>query len=131
MSALITRTTDSGPTAMQAARLVDAAVRERVLVLGPFPPEGRDLDLVARRSTRDEVVAALASDGFLPRGARLSPPRRWVEQWVKFSGGTAFAVDVHAAERWGVPVAEIAALFEDAAPVAGMDHLVVCAPHHV
>jgi thymidylate kinase len=116
---------------MEAAQLVDAAVRQRVLVLGPFPPEGRDLDLVTRRSTRHDVVAALEAGGFLPRGSRLSPPRRWVEQWVKFGGGSAYAVDVHAAERWGVPAGEIDALFEDAEPIAGMANLVVCAPHHV
>src|SRR3954451_21369356 len=131
MSALITPITDIAPTAMSAAELVDAAARERVLVLGPFPPEGRDLDLVTRRAARDDIVAALGADGFLPRGPGLSPPRRWVEQWVKFGGGTAYAVDIHSAERWGVPNEEVAALFDEGLPIDGMARLVRCAPHHV
>lgn len=116
---------------MPTARLVDAAARERVLILGPFPPKGRDLDLVVRPSGRRDVVAALEAAGFVARGAHLSPPRRWVEQWVRFGDGTAFAVDVHDSERWGIPRRAVDALFADALPIDGMEHLARCAPHHV
>src|SRR5215212_2521418 len=131
MSALATSITDTTPQAVSTAQLVDASVRERVLVLGPFPPEGRDLDLVIRPAARRDVIAALEGAGFVRRGPRLSPPRRWVQQWVKFGGGTAFAVDVHAADRWGIPAAEVSALFADGRQIEGMEHLVRCAPHHV
>jgi len=131
MSVLLSYSAATTPEAVSTARLVDTALNERVLVLGPFPPEGRDLDLVTRARSRSTIVAALEREGFVPRGPQLSPPRRWVGQWVRFGQGTAFAVDIHAADRWGIPGGEVAALFADALPIEGMSHLVRCAPHHV
>jgi hypothetical protein len=116
---------------LSAAKLVDAATRERVLVLGSYPPTGRDLDILARPAAREEIGAALAREGFIARGPALAPARSWVQQWVRFSDGTAFAVDVHQPERYGLPDAGVAALFDDAVPIEGMERLVRCAPHHV
>jgi thymidylate kinase len=128
---LLTPITDRTTQAVAVARLVDGTVRERVLVLGPFPPEGDDLDLVARAPARKQIGATLADEGFLRRGPDLMPPRLWVEQWATFSGGSAFAVDLHPAERWGLRDSELGSLFSDAEPIEGMDQLVRCAPHHV
>jgi thymidylate kinase len=116
---------------MSVAVAIDSAVDDRVLVLGSFPPQGRDLDVVARERTREMIGAALARWEFVARGRGISPSRAWVQQWVRFDGGAAFAVDVHPPERWGIRGAELEALFADGVPVEGMRHVVRCAPHHV
>jgi thymidylate kinase len=117
--------------AIAAAVLVDAAAPERVLILGSFPPTGRDLDVLAFKICREAIADALAGEGFLPRGPGLAPARPWVQQWVRFAEGTAFAVDVHAPERYGLADAEVQRLFDDALPIEGMRCLARCAPHHV
>src|SRR5829696_3301208 len=117
--------------ALTAAALVDAAAPERVLVLGSFPPPGRDLDLLARKAGRDAIADALAGEGFAPRGPGLAPARPWVEQWVRFSDATPYAVDLHSPERYGLDDAEVSRLFDDAVPLEGMGSLARCAPHHV
>ena len=116
---------------LSAAKLVDAATPERVLVLGSFPPSGRDLDLLARPLGREAIGAVLAREGFIARGPGLAPARSWVQQWARFSEGTAFAVDVHEPERYGLSDSSVAALFDDAVPIEGMEWLARCAPHHV
>jgi thymidylate kinase len=114
-----------------AAKLVDGEAPERVLVLGSYPPSGRDLDVLARPAGREAIGAALARDGFIARGPGLAPARAWVQQWVRFSDGTAFAVDVHQPERYGLSDDCVAALFDDAVPIEGMKWLARCAPYHV
>lgn len=117
--------------AVEVARIVDARLRRRVLVLGGLPPEGRDLDLVVRRSERETVAAILAEHGFLRRGKHLAPRRRWIEQWARFHGSSAFSVDLNPAERWDLPAAELEALFAEARPIEGFSYVVRPAPHHV
>jgi thymidylate kinase len=117
--------------AIAAAPLVDAATPERVLILGSFPPTGRDLDVLASKTGREAIAEALGREGFLARGRGLAPARPWVQQWVRFADATAFAVDVHAPERYGVTDAEVRRLFDDALPLEGMRSLARCAPHHV
>jgi thymidylate kinase len=117
--------------AIEAARIIDARLKGRALMLGPLPPEGRDLDLVVRGPERDAAASALAAQGFLPRGPRMTPRRHWVEQWARFRGGAAFSVDLNPAERWGLPDSELAALFAEARPLDGTAHIGRPAPHHV
>jgi len=61
----------------------------------------------------------------------MTPRRRWVEQWARFRGDSAFSVDLNPAERWGRRDAELAALFAEARPLDGMAHIGRPAPHHV
>jgi thymidylate kinase len=122
---------ERGALPLSAANLVDAATPERVLVLGSYPPSGHDLDVLARPAGREAIGAALAREGFIARGPGLAPARSWVQQWARFSDGTAFAVDVHEPERYGLSDAGVAALFDDAVPIDGMQRLGRCAPHHV
>ena len=117
--------------AIEAARIIDARLEGRALMLGPLPPEGRDLDLVVRGPEREAAASALAAEGFLPRGPRMTPRRRWVEQWARFRGDSAFSVDLNPAERLGLPDPELAALFDEAHPLDGMVHIARPAPHHV
>jgi thymidylate kinase len=122
---------ESDREAIETARTVGAALERRALVLGTLPPEGRDLDLVVRLPEREAAAATLSSHGFLPRGRRMTPRRRWIDQWVRFSGSSAFSVDLNPAERWGLPAAELDALFREAGPVRGLPHIAHPAPHHV
>jgi thymidylate kinase len=123
--------TASDHDAIEAARIVDPHLPRRALVLGALPPEGDDLDLVVRGPERDAAAAALGDAGFLPRGRRMTPRRRWIEQWARFRGGTAFSVDLNPAERWGLPQGELEALYSEARPAEGMKNIAHPAPHHV
>jgi thymidylate kinase len=117
--------------AVDVARIVDCGLRRRALVLGSLPPEGDDLDLVVRRPERVDAASTLAAHGFLKRGQRMSPRRRWIEQWARFRGASAFSVDLNPAERWSLPTVEVEALFDEGSPIEGMSHIVRPAPHHV
>jgi thymidylate kinase len=102
------------------ARIVDAAAADRVLVFGSPPPDGRDVDLLAREPEKRMLASRLAREGFEQRGP----------QWVRFRDCTVDAVDLVAAAEWHLPADELAALFEEAAPLSDFEHLVVPAPHH-
>jgi len=91
-----------------------------VLVFGSLPPEGRDLDLLARPVAEAAIAEALAGRGLLRRGA----------QWALFEGGTAFGVELIPAESWGLPADELERLFAEATPLPGARKLVEPAPHH-
>ena len=101
---------------MSAAALADAAVRRRILVVGSPPPAGRDLDLLARPEEEDALARALAGAGYLRRRST----------WARFADATADVVDVIPAAEWGARDA----LFDDATPLEGFEHLAVAAPHH-
>jgi thymidylate kinase len=103
-----------------AADLVEQAAGDRVLVFGSPPPHGRDLDLLVRPASYGPVAAALRGAGFQQRGHRLA----------RFDGCSVEAVELVAAERWGLPDEELAALFSEARPLPGRRWLVAPAPHH-
>ncbi len=103
-----------------AARIADRAAGERVLVFGSVPPEGRDLDLLARGAGRARIAAALQAKGFTRRG----------DEWVRFASCGAESVEVIPAGRWHLPPAEEASLFGEARPLPGARHLVRPAPAH-
>jgi thymidylate kinase len=106
--------------AVAVVALVDDAAVGPVLVIGSLPPEGRDLDVLVRPDDERAIAARLEAAGL----------RRSGREWVAFEGCTAFGVELVPAERWGLPPAEVAALFADARPIAGYARLVRPAPHH-
>ncbi len=100
--------------------LVDSAATGRVLVVGSLPPGGRDLDLLARVDDRAAISARLAAEGFRNRG----------NDWVRFTGCSASAVDLLPAEAYPVPERQLQSLFDEALPIDGLARLVRPAPHH-
>ena len=105
---------------MNVSALVDSAVRDRVLVFGSLPPQGRDLDLLVRSPERDALVRALTGAGFLQRR----------NVWALFEGASVESVELIQATDWTLPSEELEALYEDARPIDGFQHLVCPAPHH-
>ncbi len=105
---------------METADLVDAATPGPVLVFGSPPPAGRDLDLLVRTGEEAALAEALAREGFEQRGV----------EWVRFAGCSAEAVDLVPAAAWGLPAAELEALFAEATPVEGYRRIVEPSPHH-
>ena len=103
---------------MAVADLVDAAAGEPVLVVGALPPQGRDLDLLARPAAAARLAEALRANGF----------EQSERQWVRFADGTAEVVDLVPVADWRLPVAESEALFARALPIAGFSALVAPAP---
>jgi thymidylate kinase len=76
----------------------------RYLVVGRAPPEGRDLDVLARHADAVELAHRLRDEGFVERGGR----------WARFRHGDVEVVDVVDVDAWGLPVAEGDALFASA-----------------
>ena len=105
---------------MKAARIIDEAVSERVVVFGSPPPSGRDLDLVIRNDQRDSIESALKANGFIARGIG----------WAAFDGCTTEAVDLVPIGNWGLTDEAIDALFSEAVAIEGYQNLVRPAPHH-
>jgi thymidylate kinase len=101
--------------------LVDSHAGQGVLVFGSLPPSGRDLDLLVRPSQEAELASALAENGFKERGRR----------WARFRDCTADVVELIPASEWKLPEGEEDALFADALPLEGAEHVTLPAPHHV
>ncbi len=101
-----------------AAGVVDDAAPRPVLVFGSLPGAGRDLDLLVRDEDLDALRAALDREGFRPQG----------DEWVRFGGGTAEAVDLVPASSWRLPAAELDDLYRSALPIDGFSRLVRPAP---
>ena len=101
-----------------AAGVVDDAAPRPVLVFGSQPGAGRDLDLLVRDEDLDALRAALDREGFRSQG----------DEWVRFAGGTAEAVDLVPASAWKLPEAELEELFRSALPIDGFARLVRPAP---
>lgn len=99
---------------------VDTAVTARALVIGSPPPSGTDLDLLVRRPEDATLRKALRDAGLAEKGRRL----------VRFGLGAAFEVELQVAEEWGLPEAELEALYAEAKPLPGFRRLVEPAPHH-
>jgi thymidylate kinase len=76
--------------------------------------------VLARPEAHREIAAALSAAG-LARNAN---------EWVMFRDSSAYAVELAAAESWGLPGDELARLYEEALPIEGMQSLVRPAPHH-
>jgi hypothetical protein len=83
------------------AKDLDEGIDGRVLVFGSLPPQGRDLDLLARPDQFSKLEMLLRGEGFIPRGQR----------WARFAGPDVALVELVPAERWQLPARELAALF--------------------
>ena len=104
-----------------AAEVVDASVAGRLLIFGSLPPEGRDLDLLARPAELSAAGAALAGAEFVQAG----------RSWARFRACDADVVEFVPASRWGLPQDELDALFAEAQPLTPFRWLCQPAPHHV
>lgn len=78
----------------------------RFLIVGRLPPEGRDLDVIARRADATALAERLQAEGFAERGDR----------WVRFTEAGVEIVDLADADEWGLPEAEVDDLFALAVP---------------
>ncbi len=107
-------------TTVECAQVVDRAALDRVLVHGSPPGEGRDLDLLVRPSSEESVAAALLEEGF----------RRAGHRFVRFRQGTCEQVELYPSSGWGLPEEEERALFDEAVPLRGFEHLVRPSPAH-
>ena len=103
------------------AHAVDAAAGGRVLVFGSPPPDGRDLDILARPEQCEAIASALADEGLVSmNGAR----------WVAFARCTAAAVDLVDATGWHLADGELRPLLDEAQVLDGYDHLAGPSPPH-
>src|SRR2546430_14302967 len=102
------------------SEVVDAAALGPMLVLGSPPGQGRDLDLLVRDADLTPLRDALACEGF----------RNRADEWVRFQGCTADAIDLVPASAWRLPAGELDDLFAQARPIDAHERLVRPAPHH-
>jgi thymidylate kinase len=103
---------------------IDAALEAPVLVLGSFPPAGRDLELLVRPPELRAVKAHLTAEGLCRRGF----------EWARFFDCSVYSVELVPAERLCLPPTELVSLFDEARLIVGplsLTRLRRPAPHHV
>jgi len=103
---------------------LDATLAAPALVLGSFPPGGRDLELLVRPPELRAAAAHLTAEGLCRRGL----------EWARFFDCSAYAVELVPAERLCLPESELSLLFDEARPIDGplsAPHLLRPDPHHV
>ena len=100
---------------------VDRLAGERVLVIGSLPPAGRDLDLLVRPAAEAALSSGLSGLGFQTSGYRLAT----------FTKGRPAIAELHPVAGWGLPAADLEALFGEALPLPGSAALAAPAPRHV
>jgi thymidylate kinase len=105
---------------VNAPELVDSAVAGRVLVYGSLPPDGRDLDLLAREREEQLIIARLADAGFASRSG----------EWARFTGCSAEIVELTGAASWHLPSDELDLLFAEGQEIEGLHNLVRPSAHH-
>jgi len=103
------------------ALLVEAAVIERVVVVGSPPHDARDLDVLAHPGAMRQLEETLAAAGFDQRG----------HTWARFGSGRAEVVDLLPAAGCGLPAPAVDALFDQAVPLPGFRYVCLPAAHHV
>lgn len=107
---------------MTLAALIDGALDERVIVFGSLPPQGRDLDLLARPHEVKTLTTFLRRTGFVEHGG----------EWVRFHDCTADSLDiVSTEEELRLPEDELHAVFAEGREIPGFGRLVRPAPWHV
>ncbi|MBD8869502.1 hypothetical protein [Nocardioides donggukensis] len=99
---------------------VDLLLRGPCVVLGSLPPQGRDLDLLVPEASLAPLRSTLSRHGWVEEG----------ETFVRFAGGTAFAVDLVRFETWLPDVVTRTALLRDASTIPGYRHLMAPSPPH-
>jgi hypothetical protein len=88
--------------------------------MGTLPPEGRDLDLLARTDDAESIAESLGRRGFAARGSH----------WVAFTGCSAQVVELVPPESLGLPADALDELFHEAAPLRELTNVVEPSPHH-
>ena len=111
---------EASPWASDTLALIDSVIHDRVLIYGSLPPEGGDLDILARPAELSAIREALIAEGFVPVRRML----------VRFLPGRFEMVELTPADAWKLPSVELAALFAEARPVAGAQWLAQPSPHH-
>ena len=111
---------EASPWASDTLALIDSVIHDRVLIYGSLPPEGGDLDILARPAELSAIREALIAEGFVPVRRML----------VRFLPGRFEMVELTPADAWKLPSVELAALFAEARPVAGAQLLAQPSPHH-
>lgn len=107
--------------ALSALEAIDSVARERVLVFGSLPPNGRDIDLLVREADVTGIVSCLRDADF----------QRCRQKLALFRDCSVCVVELVEAGEWSLPAAEVDALFSEGAPLDGLDKVVEPAPHHV
>ncbi len=103
---------------MDVASIIEAAAKERVLVVGSLPPAGRDWDLLIQAPDRDAIEARLREQGFVAIHRR----------WVRVSGERPDVVELLDQALWRLPEHEFDRLFAEAVQLDGRDRLCVPSP---
>ena len=110
----------ASPWATATLELIDNVIQDRVLVYGSLPPEGGDLDILARPAELSAIREALVAEGFVPIRRML----------VRFRPGQCEMVELTPSDTWQLPPVELAALFAEAQTIAGARRLAQPAAHH-
>src|SRR5687768_16029140 len=100
--------------------LLDPALGDPALVVGSLPPGGRDLDLLVISEQREALRNVLTSLDFVELGGA----------YVRFSGRTAYEVEVKTADDWALPEQARDDLWSEARPIEGYRMLLRPSPHH-
>jgi len=106
---------------LDLAQRIDELVTNAVLVVGSPPPEGRDLDVMARPEEHAQVAGWLSSSGFSSNG----------DEWVRFKDCSVDALDLLSPTAFGLTEEATEALFGESHPLPGFRQLVRPAAHHV
>lgn len=109
----------SGIAALAGA--VDRVVANPVLVVGSPPPDGHDLDLLARPAEYTALTRWLRESGFVRRH----------QSWLRVEGDDVLSVDLSCTSQWRAEDPELGPLFRDTEPLAGLDRLVQPSPSGV
>jgi thymidylate kinase len=99
--------------AADVATAIDRVVDGPVLVIGSLPPEGRDLDLLAKPSDHAKIIDWLHDANFV----------RWRDIWARFDPSGLYGVELSSADRWRTRRTDASSLFIDAEPLPGFDNL--------
>jgi thymidylate kinase len=110
----------ASPWAATILELIDNVIQDRVLVYGSLPPEGSDLDILARPAELSVIREALVVEGFVPMGKLL----------VRFRLGQCEMVELTPTDAWQLPPVELAALFAEAQTIVGTRRLAQPGAHH-
>lgn len=115
-----TALSETSPWASATLELIDSVIQDRVLVYGSLPPDGGDLDILARPAELSAIREALVAEGFIPIRRVL----------VRFRPGYCEMVELTPADAWKLPPIELSAVFAEAAPIAGMRWLTRPSAYH-
>lgn len=110
----------ASPWVTTVLELIDGVIQDRVLVYGSLPPEGGDLDLLARPAELAAIRDILSAAGFVPVRRML----------VRVCQGSREMVELTPASAWQLPQNELESLFAESRSIDGVNRLVRPSAHH-